>query len=71
MESAGAVFLPAAGYRKGTSYYSGTGYYWSKSYDYYYSEYRHYFGFTQSWISVKDNAHAYQGYSVRLVNEIY
>jgi hypothetical protein len=34
MEAAGAVFLPAAGYRGGSSvYYAGSiGYYWSSSY---------------------------------------
>ena len=73
MESAGAVFLPAAGYRNGTSYYSGTGHYWSKSYDYYYGSQYHYFYFTQRGSSMicNDQGNAYKGYSVRLVNEIY
>lgn len=73
MESAGAVFLPAAGYRNGTSYYSGTGHYWSKSYDYYYGSQYHYFYFTQRGCSMicNDKENAYKGYSVRLVNEIY
>ena len=73
MESAGAVFLPAAGYRNGTSYYSGTGLYWSKTNDFYYGNPCHYFFFTQSGIGVNcdDAYNAYKGYSVRLVNEIY
>ena len=67
LEQAGAVFLPAAGRRNGTSVYVvGTnGYYWSASY---YSSYGAYFvGFYDSGLSTNYNDYRYYGRSVRLV----
>ena len=67
MEQQGAVFLPAAGCRLGTSVniVGSTGYYWSASY-YNSSEafsVRFFSGYFSHWI----NARRYEGYSVRLV----
>ena len=68
MESAGAVFLPAAGDRSGSSvYYAGTGgYYWSSTasssddaYCLFFSSYHLYIG--------NYNSYRYYGFSVRLV----
>ena len=67
LEQAGAVFLPAAGRRNGTSVYvvGTTGYYWSASY---YSSYGAYFvGFYDSGLSTNYNDYRYYGRSVRLV----
>ena len=70
MENAGAVFLPAAGYRVGTSmYYVGTdGEYWSSTYyDSYFAYYVHFTSdyFNPSFSSYRDN-----GRSVRLCADI-
>ena len=67
MERLGAVFLPAAGGRKGTSvYYEGSrGYYWSSSYnngDYAYDVY-----FLESNMYPQCRDYRYYGRSVRLV----
>ena len=80
MESAGAVFLPRTGYRKGTSYYSqSSGYYWSSSREnkYSYNEsgnrnYYYYYSFSSSTNKVETYEHtnSYYGYAVRLVKEI-
>ena len=67
MEDAGCVFLPAAGYRNGTSvYYVGCyGYYWSASYHLSYSAYI--VGFYDSDLNPQGYDYRYYGFSVRLV----
>ena len=67
LESAGAVFLPAAGNRNGTSVYSvgSGGGYWSASY---YNSGRAYLvGFYDSSLYTNDSGDRYRGRSVRLV----
>ena len=67
MESAGAVFLPAAGYRIGTSVYNAgsDGFYWSSTqYDTYHA-YR--LGFDASGLSPQGGSNRDDGQSVRLV----
>ena len=67
MEAAGAVFLPAAGYRDGTELNDvGTyGYYWSSSLG---DESHAYFvGFRKNYVTNYVNAYRYYGRSVRLV----
>ena len=69
MEAAGAVFLPAAGYRDGTELNDvGTyGYYWSSSLG---DESHAYFvGFRKNYVTNYVNAYRYYGRSVRLVQE--
>lgn len=63
-EPAGAVFLPAAGYRNGTSVYyaGGYGHYWSASYTNREQAYRVYFGG-----GIPASGKRYEGLSVRLV----
>ena len=72
MESAGAVFLPAAGYRDGTSVYivGSSGYYWSSSY--YTSSYPYYLYFYSSGLYTYYNNpfRSYYGFSVRLVCDV-
>ena len=70
MEANGAVFLPAAGRRNGTSLYNvgSNGYYWSSSY--YHSSngnYANYVYFYSGNLNPQDNSNRYYGYSVRLV----
>ena len=66
LEKLGAVFLPAAGYRSGTSLYNlgSDGYYWSSTYE---SESRAYLLRFGSSIKASDWSYRYSGYSVRLV----
>lgn len=68
MEAAGAVFLPAAGYRDGTSVgnVGSRGYYWSSSYDDSYGAYCLYFG---SGNVLPGSGYRCYGRSVRLVSE--
>ena len=71
MEQAGAVFLPAAGYRYGATEYKGFGewgYYWTSSakndndaVSFYFAEY----AFDADWSMGREN-----GYSVRLVSDV-
>ncbi|MBQ7741922.1 MAG: leucine-rich repeat protein [Bacteroidaceae bacterium] len=71
MEQAGAVFLPAAGYRYGATEYKGLGewgYYWTSSakndneaVSFYFAEY----SFDADWSMGREN-----GYSVRLVSDV-
>lgn len=70
MESAGAVFLPAAGYRGGTSVYDvqSYGYYWSSTVDDMYSAYS--LGFGDSYLYPQRSDYRYYGQSVRLVQEL-
>ncbi len=70
METAGAVFLPAAGYRWGTEkYFVGTGgYYWTSSTDYAYSRDAEYMCFGESSREMSGGPRA-MGLSVRLVQE--
>ena len=70
MESAGCVFLPAAGYRSGSSVYdAGTfGYYWSATpngTDFAYGVY-----FLSGYLNPASNCNRNQGYSVRLVRQV-
>ena len=70
METAGCVFLPAAGYRFGTSVYNAgsNGYYWSSTvtnasrayYVYFYSGY----------LDPANYYNRYYGFSVRLVRQV-
>lgn len=66
MEAAGAVFLPAAGYRYNTSIDNADsyGYYWSASANW--SSYANYLKFYSGGFYTSDNSR-YYGYSVRLV----
>ena len=67
MEAAGAVFLPAAGYRYGTDVLNvdSIGYYWSVSpYD---TEKGYDLGFNSSKFNPQDKSYYYYGFSVRLV----
>ena len=68
MQEAGAVFLPAAGYRIGTSVYNvgSYGYYWSATYSY--SNNARLVGFHDGHLYAGyDNYSRYYGFSVRLV----
>ena len=69
-ESAGCVFLPAAGFRSGTSvYYAGSrGYYWSSSPGFTNDAYRVYF--TPVGLYPADGYDCYVGFNVRLVREV-
>ena len=66
-EPAGAVFLPAAGYRYGTSVISvgSFGYYWSSSYNGSYHAYNVHFRSDN--YSPEDDSYRFYGFSVRLV----
>lgn len=73
MESAGTVFLPAAGYRDGTSVYdvSSNGSYWSRSYDR--SQGAYYIGFSNGGLNMYisySNRNRSNGQSVRLVRNV-
>ena len=70
MEEAGAVFLPAAGYRNGASMYSvGTGgYYWSSTYDS--SNGAYFVFFISGYLDPLYNYYRDFGLSVRLCSEI-
>ena len=67
MQDNGAVFLPAAGYRGGTSVSNvgSHGYYWSASY--YFSGSAYIVGFGDSNLSPQSSSSRYVGHSVRLV----
>ena len=71
MESAGAVFLPAAGYRDGTStgLQNAYGFYWASSPDTQ-ASYAHYAYFNSSSFGVADRSNRAGGYSVRLVRKV-
>ena len=66
LEQAGAVFLPAAGSRDGTSVYAvgSYGYYWSASYNRSSSAY--YVDFYGSYLNPQDYGYRYYGFAVRL-----
>ena len=70
MEANGAVFLPAAGGRNGTSVSDvGTcGYYWSSSYGNYYDAYS--VGFYCNYVSASSRNYRYGGFSVRVVQDL-
>jgi hypothetical protein len=70
MESAGCVFLPAAGDRSGSSvYYAGTrGYYWSATPNG--TDYAYYVSFRSDRLSPASYGFRSVGYSVRLVQEV-
>ena len=68
LESAGCVFLPAAGYRNGVNVQSNVGTYgnyWSSSYSN--SENAYSFDFKSGYVNVLYNSKRYYGQSVRLV----
>ena len=67
LEQHGAVFLPAAGYRYGTSVYDvgSFGDYWSASYGDSYGAYNVYFH--DGGLNASDDGYRYYGFSVRLV----
>ena len=67
LEAAGCVFLPAAGYRGGTSVSSvgSYGYYWSSTY--YDSGFANYVSFRSDFVDPSSSHYRYRGYSVRLV----
>ncbi len=69
-EAAGCVFLPAAGYRRGTTvYYAGSdGSYWSSTY--YDSSSAYYLNFGSGGVSPGRDSRRYLGRSVRLVKNI-
>ena len=69
MESAGAVFLPAAGYRLGSEVrcVQNCGYYWSATEDGSYYAYYLYFYSDGAYMF---NNYRYYGYSVRLVKDL-
>lgn len=69
LEQAGAVFLPAAGYRNGTSVYSvgSIGNYWSASYSS--SSYACYVYFSDSYLYARKDYIRCDGRSVRLVQD--
>ena len=64
------VFLPAAGYRNGSSVYyvDAYGYYWSSSANG--SNYAYFVTFFSSSVSPDYNAYRFYGYSVRLVTDV-
>ncbi len=69
LESAGAVFLPAAGYRAGSNVYNVQyyGYYWSATE--YYSYYARYLRFSSD-EALMGNSYRNLGHSVRLVKDL-
>ena len=69
LEAAGCVFLPAAGYRNGTTvYYVGAyGLYWSSTYSI--SSYAYFVRFRNSRVYPSGNGSRYYGLSVRLVKD--
>jgi uncharacterized protein (TIGR02145 family) len=69
MEAAGAIFLPAAGYRYGTSVnvLQIYGYYWSATEDDSYNAYFFYFQSNEAGISYAGRRY---GLSVRLVKDL-
>lgn len=69
LESAGAVFLPAAGYRYGSSvnYVQNIGYYWSATENNSYNAYYLYFYSNEAYMF---NFNRYYGLSVRLVKDL-
>lgn len=69
MESSGAVFLPAAGNRYGTSVFNvgSLGYYWSSSYGF--SEHAYTVHFNSSDLQAGNGNYRYYGRSVRLVRD--
>ena len=71
LEDAGCVFLPAAGYRNGTSvrYVGSYGYYWSAMYDNSYYAYN--LGFYSGHVYTNDYCRRYYGLSVRLVKNVH
>ncbi len=72
METAGAVFLPTAGYRVefDISNEDVSGYYWSSSnYNGYPANHARYFGFHSNGIYATYSDHRDRGYSVRLVQD--
>lgn len=69
METAGAVFLPVAGYRKGTEkYYGNDGHYWSSTKKD--ANIAHNIHFYTNLITPKSTAYHYSGISVRLVQDV-
>ena len=70
METAGCVFLPAAGYRFGTSVYNAgsNGYYWSSTVTNASRAYR--VNFESGYLDPANYYNRYYGYSVRLVREV-
>ena len=72
MESAGCVFLPAAGYRAGTGveYAGSDGDYWSSSPDYEDTDYAHDVWFDSDDWSFENSDSRYFGHSVRLVRDV-
>ena len=71
MEEAGAIFLPAAGYRNGTSVSSvgSYGLYWSSTPNDTNTNYAYYLIFYSSDMNPASNLNRYYGYSVRLVRD--
>ena len=72
MEAAGCVFLPAAGYRSGSSVYkSGTdGYYWSSSAMDGVDTHARYVLASSNELNPFESSSRYNGYSVRLVQDV-
>jgi hypothetical protein len=70
MQTAGAVFITAAGYRLGTVVYKvgGNGYCWSSSSDYAYNAYYVYFG--ENIVSAVNSSGRFNGQPVRLVKDL-
>ena len=73
MEQHGAVFLPAAGYRNGTTIWSSNpnepvGYYWAASYAP--STQVNYVNFNNSWFNPQNYHERYYGHCVRLVHAV-
>ena len=71
MEEAGAIFLPTAGYRNGTSVSSvgSYGLYWSSTPNDTNTNYAYYLIFYSSDMNPASNLNRYYGYSVRLVRD--
>ncbi len=67
MEAAGAVFLPAAGHRMGTSVSTGLGYYWSSTSPTVFDKYGVFFG--NVYFNAAYPISCYQGLSVRPVQD--
>ena len=71
MEAAGCVFLPAAGYRKGTTVYSSyLNYYWSSLPDDSDADNAYNVRFTSGSLTLADIDNRYLGCSVRLVRDV-
>ena len=73
LENAGAVFLPAAGYRNGTTTGNTAGvggYYWTASSTYGNYTAACYLYFSDSYFYINDNWARYFGFSVRLVSNM-